>query len=106
MSQLHVVESPVDVTVREVTPFAFDFTNRLGQGESVSTATAAMVDVATGDDLAAAVGNPSVSSPTVTVSVDWTDADIAAGHSYQLAVTATIGTRKEDALLLCRCLAQ
>lgn len=95
---LFVEQSPIPVTKTEKKPYAFDFTDLLAQGETVtSTHEHKLTQIGAGTDVTAQAitSAPAVASPTITVTVDWSVAAVLAGRNYRLRVTALIGTRRE-----------
>ena len=88
MSELAVLESPREQASTETIAWVFDWTERLINSQTVSSATATIVELGTGADVSATAisGAIGVASPNVTVTVT----NLVARKRYRVSVLAVL----------------
>lgn len=96
-TKLEFIGSPQDVTVRELLNYTFTLDGWLGEGEEVTSATARMVNKATGTEIAGVTSGVTVAGGNaVRLTVDWTDSDLVKDTEYRLWVKAQIGSQFKE----------
>ncbi|MEW6211541.1 MAG: hypothetical protein AB1631_24455 [Acidobacteriota bacterium] len=97
-TKLEFKNSPQEVTVREKLTYTFDLANWLAAGESVSTATAKLLDDAdNGEEITGAISGLAVNGGnSVTLTADWSIPAIGKNRSYVLLIKATIGSQFKE----------
>lgn len=96
-TKLEFRNSPQDVTVREKLTYTFDLLNWLAPAETVASATAKLLDEATNTEIVGAISGLAVNlGNSVTLTVDWSTAEIAKNRSYLVLIRAAIGSQFKE----------
>jgi len=97
-TKLEFRNSPQEVTIRELLDYKFDLQAWLSAGETVSAATAKLLDEgASGTEIPGAVSGLNISGGnTVNLSLNWSTSGIERNRSYLLLLRAQIGSQFKE----------
>ena len=95
-TKLEFKNSPHDVTVREKLTYTFELETWLGQGDSLDSATARLIDNSTGAEVPSVISDLSTDGSQVTLMVDWGASGILRAREYLLWVKAGIGSQFKE----------